>query len=538
MVRKMSNSKKISALKEKRDYDILNMLNSISNFEIFTPFEITQSMVSLLPEEVFKHPEYKFLDPCVKSGIFLREIVYKLDEHLPRIKYTDPESKIEYNLEDKKQRTSHILRNMIYGIAISELTAYVTRRTLYGVMEANADKIDEYLKSRIILNRNESAGDDDLNAYYDCNIFNTKDREGFESEGNIFYPVNETTLNTEDTHYPFINKTNHKIINKIKEGKMKFDIIIGNPPYQKSDGGHSASAQPIYHYFIENAIMLDPKYITMITPSRWFAGGKGLSNFRKKMLTEKRISKLIDFKDSTLCFPNVSIEGGVNYFLWDRKHKGKCEVTNQSKEYKLTKERYLDDYDIFIRDNLSIDILNKVLKNSNKYFSEFVSFTKPYGLRTNFKNYKTYKEENTSIIYGRNFKGYVKNELIPNKTNSYDSFKIFLGMAYGGGGKTPNNITGRPFIGRPQEICTETYLSIGPFQKESEAENVLSYMKTKFFRFMLSFRKNTQHITKDRFNFVPLLDTTKKWSDNELYEFFNLSKEEIEYIEKIIKPME
>ena len=539
MEKKMSNLQKISALKEKRDYDILNMLNSISNFEIFTPFEITQSMIELLPVEVFKKPEYKFLDPCVKSGIFLREIIYKLDEHLPRKMHTDLDSGIEYDLSDKKERTTHILRNMIYGIAISELTAYVARRTLYGVMEANKDKIDEYLKSRIILNRNESAGDDDLNAYYDCNIFNTKDRKGFESEGNIFYPVNETTIDTEDAHYPFIDKTNHKIINKIKEGEMKFDVIIGNPPYQSSDGGHGASATPIYHKFVENSKRLNPKYISFIIPARWYSGGKGLDNFRRNMLKDTSIKKLIDYSNSKDCFPNVDIKGGVCYFLWDKNYNGKCEIINKFPNDEEVKYRYLNQFNIFfIRQNKSVDILEKILKKESNSISKKISPRKPFGLPTNFKNYTTKKNEGHYKIYGNKKISYVDKKIIPKIHESFKYWKVLLPYASDGSGAYPIIVLGKPIISEPYSICTETYLVTSFFKTKEEAINFASYLKTKTVRFLISLLKNTQHFTREKALFVPDLEMNILWTDQILYEYFELTKEEIKYIEETIKPME
>lgn len=545
------NNKKNNALKEKRDYDILNMLNSISNFEIFTPFEVTRSMVELLPEDIFKHPEYKFLDPCVKSGIFLREIVYKLDEHLPRIKYKDPDSNIEYDLSNKKERTTHILRNMIYGIAISELTAYVTRRTLYGVMEANADKIDEYLESKITViefekktkkkDKKQKAEDRkiedlDFNEYYNHDIFNTEDRTGFESEGNIFYPIDETTIETEDTHYPFINKTKHKLINEIKERKMKFDVIIGNPPYQETTGASGGQAKPIYNLFIENAKELNPKFLSMIIPARWYSGGMGLNSFRENMLNDYRISNIVDFYDSKDCFPNVEIKGGVCYFLWDSKKTTKeCSVTNIEKLDKNTQKRKLNDYKTFIRQNKSISIIEKIKAKSNCFLDENVYPISPFGLPTNFKEFS--EDTNDVTLYANKKVKNIKLDKIKKNNEIIDKYKVLISEAYGAGETIPHQIIGKPFVVDKNSACTATYLVCEAFDTRKEAENFEKFLKSKLVRFLIGLKKQTQHTNSSSFEFVPNLVMNKAWTDELLYKYFNLTQEEIEYIESRIKPI-
>lgn len=532
----MNDNKRTSAFKEKRDYDILNMLNSISNFEIFTPFEITKSMIELLPEEVFKHPEYKFLDPCVKSGIFLREIIYKLDENLPRIKYKDKESNIEYDLSNKKERTTHILKNMIYGIAISELTSYVSRRTIYGVMEANKDKIEEYLQSKILANRDEELLE--MNEYYNHNIFN--DREEYIEEGNIFYPANETTIETEDTHYPFIVKTNHKIINRIKEGKMKFDVIIGNPPYQSSDGGHGASAKPLYHKFVLEAKKLDPKFISMIIPARWYSGGKGkeLENFRIEMMNDSALKKIIDYSNSNECFSNVDIKGGICYFLWDKNNIEDCTFINKNKYEENIKSRKLNQfYPFIIRQNKAVSILEKVIDKKYDSLSKKISSRKPFGLPTNFKDYKNNKKGYCKV-YGNKTTGFIEQQKIPKIHESFDYFKVITPKAADGSGEYPISVLGRPILAKKEEVCTETYLVANYFETEKEALNFEFYLKQKFTRFLISLIKNTQDFTKEKALFVPDLNMEETWDDNKLYKHFNLSKEEIDYIEQIIKKMD
>ncbi len=529
------------ALQTKRDYDILNMLNSISNFEVFTPFNIAESMVNLLPEDVFKHPEYKFLDPAVKSGIFLRQIIYKLDENLPRIIFTDNETKIKYNLADKRERITHILKNMIYGIAISELTGYVSRRTIYGVMEANIDKASEYLDSKILSKKQDIDNSNDLyfNDYYDHSMFNTSDRIGYEKEGNIFYPNEETTLETEDNHYPFIENTNHKFINRIKEKIMKFDVIIGNPPYQTMDGGHGASATPLYNKFVEEAKRLNPKHISMIIPARWYAGGKGLDDFRNNMISDSSIETIVDYADSTECFDNVDIKGGVCYFLWSKNYSGECLFINKSKTNEDSMLRKLDQFKpIIIRQNKSIDILNKVLSFNYPYLSKKISARKPFGLPTDFNDYTNEDSKNTYKIYGQKKISFVKKDIVPKIHESVDKWKVLLPYASDGSGKYPIVVLGNPIIAEPNSICSETYLVTSYFEEKIQAQNFSIYLKTKFVRFLISLTKNTQHFTRDKACFVPDLIMNKIWTDADLYRHFKLNKNEINYIEQTIRSME
>ncbi len=531
---------KENALDSKRDYDILNMLNSISNFEVFTPFEITTKIVSLLPEDVFKHPEYKFLDPAVKSGIFLREIIYKLDNNLPKIKYKDKDSGKTYNLANKKERIEHILRNMIYGIAISELTGYVTRRTIYGVMDANIDKELEYLDSKLLRGKSDIDNSDDLyfNDYYNCEMFNTKDRIGYEAEGNIFYPNNETTMETEDTHYPFIKETKHKFINKIKEGKMKFDVIIGNPPYQTMDGGHGASAKSLYHTFVENAKELKPKHLSMIIPARWYAGGKGLNDFRASMISDPSIETIVDYSNSMECFDNVDIKGGICYFLWTKNYNGDCLFINKSRTEENAKQRKLDQFKPFIiRQNKSISILEKITIFNYPNLSEKISSRKPFGLPTNFKNYTNNKID-TYSIYGNKVVSYVEKKEVVKKHESLNKWKVIIPKASDGSGEYPISVLGKPIVIDKNSVCTETYLVAGFFETKKEAENFSLYLKQKLTRFLIGLIKNTQDMTKEKACFVPDLDMSKKWTDKELYKHFNLTSDEINYIESIIKPME
>jgi site-specific DNA-methyltransferase (adenine-specific) len=366
----------------KESNDILTLFESLNNHEVFTPPRLARDMLSTIPKEVWFDPNIRVLDPCVKSGVFLREAMYLLFEGLlGKGLHTGPDG-VTYDLSNPKQLMRHILKNMLFGIATSELTGYLSRRTLYGVMEANTDKqtalIDSFQKSKN--NRDWSEEEkvnflirNRFNDYYDHNMFNVPQYKGYEYEGNIFYPreevqkkvVEDGNYEIEDTYYPFIEgDTLHAKIQHIRSGKMKFDVIIGNPPYQVSDGGGmGTSAIPIYQKFIENAIDMSPRFISMITPARWYSGGKGLDGFRAKMLSSKKIREIHDYIDATDIFPGVQIKGGVSYFLWDKKHDDDCKVVSHNRKSAISesirplKEEGLD---VFVRFNEAISILRKI----------------------------------------------------------------------------------------------------------------------------------------------------------------------------------
>lgn len=525
-------------IEDKKDFDILNMLNSISNFEVFTPYDVALNMVNLIPIEVFKDPSSRFLDPAVKSGIFLREIVYKLVEHLPNIKHNDSITGKTYDLSDPKQRVSHILRNMVYGIAISELTSYVSRRTLYGVMEANADKATEYLDSKIkagVLKIDRSEEDHlDFNNFFDHTIFNTPDRVGYEREGNIFYPNDETTIANEDTHHPFINDTDHKFINLIKDGKMKFDVIIGNPPYQVNTNKNGAQARPIYNTFVEKALSLNPDYLTMIIPARWFSGGMGLNSFRDFMINQDKIREIVYFKNSNDCFNGVQIKGGICYFLYDKKHSGLCSFNDGEINIKRKLNQFKD---VLISDNKSISIINKIGNVNN--LSELFSSISPFGLPTNFNGGDENKNNFFDIkIYGTRKIFYINESEIKKQHKSFNKFKVLLPQASDGSGVYPISVLGKPILANPKEVCTATYIVSGFFNNKTEAENYITYIKSKFVRYLISLLKNTQHLSKSKVCLVPIQDFNEEWTDEKLYKKYNLTEEEINHIEESIRPME
>lgn len=322
---------------------------------------------------------------------------------------------------------------------------------------------------------------------------------------------------------------------------MKFDVVIGNPPYQLTDGGAGASAKPIYHLFIEQSKKLNPRYIVMITPSRWFAGGKGLDKFRKTMIEDTRIKEIHDFEDASECFPGVEIKGGVNYFLWDRNYRDKCKFnTYKNGIIVSSKSRFLryKNSEIVIRYNEGIDILDKVLKHNEESFSTLVSSRKPFGLPTNFSNYnKERKSEEDIKIYSRGEIGWIgKDFKIPNNKGWVGSWKIYIPEAIGSGNMKEDLV--KPILGSPNTCSTETYVMVGPLKNKKEAQNIISYISTKFFHFMLGLKKITHHTTSKVYEYIPIQDFSKPWTDKELYEKYNLTDEEINFIETTIRSMD
>jgi len=318
---------------------------------------------------------------------------------------------------------------------------------------------------------------------------------------------------------------------------MKFDVIIGNPPYQLSDAGDSTGSSPIYHRFVEQAKKLNPRFLTMIIPSRWFAGGKGLDDFRDTMLHDKRISHLVDYPIASDVFPGVRVIGGVCFFLWERDYNGPCQVTTHMNYETNTTTRPLDEFDIFVRFNQAVPILKKVLAKNYPSMSEQVSRQKPFGLRTFVKP----KEHGSVTLYANKAVGKIDKSEITTGMEMLNKWKVLISMAYGEGGEAreyPRMIMGKPIVASPPSACTETYLVVGAYNSESEATNLAAYLRTRFLRFLVGLRKNTQHITRDRFAFVPLPPMTKRWTDAELYAHFELTQDEIAYIESMIRPMD
>ncbi|AHG87288.1 Site-specific DNA-methyltransferase [Bibersteinia trehalosi USDA-ARS-USMARC-190] len=492
--------------------DVLSCLANLSNDEVFTPPDVVNQMLDRLPERLWSDPNAKFLDPVSKSGVFLREIAKRLIKGL------------ETQIPDLQTRLNHIFSQQLYGIAITELTALLSRRSLYCAKKANGE-------------------------YSICTVFETE-------EGNIFKPkavhkwengkcsecgaaqaVYDRFDHQENHAYAFIHQQARK---ELGLETMKFDVIIGNPPYQLSDGGGTgSSAKSIYHQFVQQAKKLKPDYLIMITPSRWFAGGKGLDEFRDEMLSDRSIKEITDYIDSNDCFPGVDISGGVSYFLWEKGYSGDCLInTIDGGEITSSLKRPLKEEgaDTFIRFNEAIPIIRKVKKFDELSFSELVFSRKPFGIPSSYNSY--YSSGKTIVLYSSAGEKYVHINEISNNIDLVRKYKVYISKAYGERISSNFWVTGKPFLGKPNTACTETYLVIGEFDNEQICENVMSYIRTRFFRFLVLLKKNTQNSSKSTYSFVPQQDFSKSWTDEELYQKYGLSEEEIAFIEKMVRPME
>lgn len=333
---------------------------------------------------------------------------------------------------------------------------------------------------------------------------------------------------------------------------VKFDVVIGNPPYQISDGagGQGSSSKPVYNKFIESGIGIGADIVTMITPSRWFVGGKGLDGFRKYMLSLDNIKYIEDYPDSGECFQNVSIKGGVSFLIYDRNHEGDTKInTNyKGKSNSMIRPLVEKDLDFFIRQNDAVSIVRKVIPIDGEPFSSIISSRKPFGISSTFKDYDTIENETSVVIYGNSIKSYTDISNVTKNHNDIDKYKVFISFAYGAGDTIPHQIINKPFLGEKGSISTETYLSIGPFETENESLSCIKYIKSRFFRFLVSQKKISQNATKKVYDLVPLQDFTKDsdidWSksiaeiDQQLYKKYGLNEEEIEFIETHVKEME
>ena len=520
----MPMSRQASFTLRGRNPDVLTCIANLSNDEVFTPPELANRMLDTLADAWAKNhnganlwadKSVTFLDPCTKSGVFLREITRRLTEGL------------EKEIPNLQKRVDHILTKQVFGIGITRITSLLARRSVYCSKHAQGShSIAKSFKSdngNIWFERLEHTW-----AGNRCTFCGAAQAVFDRAEGL-------------ETHaYAFIHTDNIKSrIADIFGKTMQFDVIIGNPPYQlASDGG--TRDVPIYQHFVEQAKKLQPRYLSMIIPSRWMASGLGLSDFRKAMLEDRHIRKLMDYERMDLVFPGVDFEGGICYFLWDRENAGKCEVTTVTGEETIgPTQRNLNEYDILVRDSRGLNILKKVLANGEPSIVDILSSDKEFGWTSNFDGFRKNKmADDVALYYGRTGKrlvGGIARKDIIKSTHLIDKWKVMVSAAYGERGARPAMVLGPSFVAESPSVCTQTYLFFYVDSKK-QAESLQSYLNTRFFRFLVSLRKITQHATRATYTWIPQQTWNRVWTDEALYKKYELSKTEIAHIEACIRP--
>lgn len=515
-----------------RNPDVLSCIANLSNDEVFTPPEFAGRMLDTLAQawaaanggaNIWADSKVTFLDPCTKSGVFLREIAKRLIAGL------------EAEIPDLQTRVDHILTKQVFGIAITKLTSLLARRSLYCSKHATGPHSVA-----------KSFDDDDGNIWFE------RVEHSWEDNKCKYCGANQRDYDRGkdyETHaYAMIHTGDVKAgIAKLFGANMQFDVIIGNPPYQLGQSGGEAVggfAMPVYQKFVQAAKSLEPGFVIMVTPSRWFAGGRGLDEYRSEMLSDKRMRSLIDYPDASEAFPGTQIKGGVSYFLWDKSWSGPCEVTTiQNGEPTAPPfSRNLDDYDVLVRRNEAVPILQKVITTNKSgkigNLAKTVSPIQPFSIRTNFRGALSPKGLKKPVrLIGNGGESFIERNQIPRNDAWVDEWKVLLGRAYGAGDGFPHQIYNYPIIAEPGSACSETYLVISRFRTEKEAKRFDLYLRTRFVRFLVSLRKNTQDIYSERFQFVPELPMDRDWTDEALFEKYGITGDEITFIESMIRPM-
>ena len=565
-------------LNQKNKYapDVLDCIANLSNDEVFTSPKLANQMLDMVPQELFSNPRAKILDPFCKSGVFLREIVKRLDRGLEDI------------IPDKQQRIDHILHKQVFGIAITELTAQLSRRTLYcskyacaiksgeiwisddnddkhGIHEAHSYSISEFTA-------------DDVNNFCISPIqgnvrFNRTIKHNFDETGTCKDCGANKQIFAENSHVYELLHINDERMEELKN--MKWDLIIGNPPYQLNvgnDGGNKSKSKAIYHKFIDQAIKLCPRYLTMIIPSRWMTKtADGVpDNWVDEMLLNNHLSEIHDFADANSCFSGVEIKGGVSYFLWNEDTVKNCKYVYEGIDGSIsTRTGKLDPFDagVIIRQPYAHSILNKIINIEGDYFKTEQSFSSLVSPKDFFNNKKFLNsawdgyvekkdaEHSVKFYISKNMKGipfaWIKKSDIPKNIKTLPLHKVYIPAASGTG--MDSKILGTPIYGEPNSVSSQTYLVIGYDPEKhnltkEQCENIIKYLSTKFLRYCVSIKKMTQNGSRGSYQFVPLQDFTNKsdinWNqsideiDKYLYKKYDLSEKEIEFIETIIKPMD
>ena len=500
--------------------DVLSCLANLSNDEVFTPPEVVNQMLDMLPQELFSNPDTTFLDPACKTGVFLREIAKRL------VKGLEPQ------IPDLQERIDHIFQKQLYGIAITEMTSLLSRRGVYCSKYPNS----EFSVTKF----------DDKHAQ--GNIRFKRIPHGWQKGKCVFCGASESEYERGEeleTHaYEWIHTmTPERIFG------MKFDVIIGNPPYQLNTvSGEttnvSKQAKPIYNLFVNQAKKLNPRFLCMIIPSRWFAGGLGLDSFRQEMMEDAHITYLVDYTNAKDCFPQNSISGGVCYFLRERDRTGLCKFTNINGRSVTTEMRSLSEFPVVVRYNSAVDIIRKVREKTDVFLKDIVSPISPFAIPTKTTGVSEATAKCNITLYTSKGVGYISKSEVASNIKYLDKYKVMVSQIGAEHAGEPGRdgmfrvLTSSMRVMTPNEVCTNSYIVIGEYDNPLYPENLLSYLKTRFVRFLVLQAVSSIHISRTSFTFVPLMDFSKPWTDEELYAKFDLTDEEINFIESMIKPMD
>jgi len=533
--------------------DVLTCIANLSNDEVFTPPEFANQMLDTLENawaesndgaSIWADPNVTFLDPFTKSGVFLREITRRLTIGL------------ESQISGLEERVDHILTKQVFGIGITRLTSLLARRSVYCSKDATGEhsiaKSFDRDWGNIWFERTEhtwtggTRKHDLLDADGSPVVIGRRCRFCSASEDEY-----SRGSGLESHAYAFIHTDNIEArVNELFGADMQFDVIIGNPPYQLDDGGFGSSAAPIYQLFVEQAKALGPRILSMVIPARWYAGGKGLSEFRAAMLQDRRMRVLDDYPSTTDVFPGVNNRGGICTFLWEDGSDGDVLVrTHEGGQVisELSRPLLEPGADTFIRYNEGLEILCKVVATeggsttdvslpSNVRFAEMVSSRKPFGLATNFTGHNDRRPEDLTL-YRNGGTAFVSRADVTVGAALIDTTKLFVSYASPGSDDYPHLVLSKPIVAGPGEVATETYLAIGPFASDAEARNAAAYMGTQFFRFMLTLLRISQHVTRSVYAFAPTQDFTRAWTDDDLAEKYGLTAEDLAFIARFVKPV-
>lgn len=522
-------------------FDILETITNVGNDEVFTPRKVCDAMLNSLPEEVWHNPSYKWLNPATKNGVFEREIAIRLDEGLKDV------------IKDEEQRRKHILQDMIFALGETLFTANVARRTLYYCSQANR-KCDGIKASDGHYVNGYAIGN---GSWFDNPEGNIKSPESGHAfwKGKCKYCGIRSDSKYVDEHqkeqyaYEFIHHETLGLQDYFGKAffkgdrKMKFDIIIGNPPYQLNTNS-TGQAIPIYHLFVEQAIRLNPKYLCMIIPSKWFAGGMGsLDEFRNQMMRDHHIKLLVDYSNAKECFPSNSVGGGVCYFVWDRDYNGPCKFTNINSGTKTVSVRNLDEFPVVVRYNVGVRILQKVLHGNPKCLDSIASPLTPFGLSTSVRGEEKPTQQCSVKLYSSESVSYISKDLITKGLDYVDKYKVIVGKLGAEHALEPDKdgkfriITSSMKPIGPNSVCTHSYFVVGPFDTEKEANSLYSYLRTKFARFLILLSMTAINLSRSVLIFVPIQVFDHEYSDQELFEKYKLDDEEIAFIESTMKEM-